>query len=85
MGVPAMQCSRERETAGGAVTDLKPCPFCGGTEITSREVIRHKDGLMHTLYWAVEHRCGNNPASSLQMRGATLDHAVARWNERVAQ
>jgi len=69
------------------VTDLKPCPFCAAGE-TRIEESKHWTGMRSVVISAtVMHWCprpDGQPQSMLQVKGKTMEDAVARWNERVA-
>jgi len=65
------------------IRELKPCPFCGAGE-SYFKVNNFWTGMRNAIL-SVEiiHHCEEKPTQNmLQIRGATEDHVIAKWNER---
>ncbi len=55
------------------MTDLKPCPFCGGKAVVEPE------GFIVCGYWVKCSKCGIEQNTPYEM----ADEAIAAWNRRV--
>jgi hypothetical protein len=76
--------------------DLKPCPFCGGSEIYVRENRTNNAPRMDGKAWPIftvqiDHHCerkpdadGNHPvlAAGIHIRGRDHKSAETAWNSR---
>jgi len=60
------------------MTELKPCPFCGSTEIHTYEPTMYEIGNDASV------NC-ENPICEAEVRGRTLQEAIAKWNRRVKE
>lgn len=65
-------------------SQLKPCPFCGGTETISEPDSRNWTGMRwDILSWKVTHWCSvPGLGDFLIIRGKTQEIAEGRWNTR---
>jgi Lar family restriction alleviation protein len=61
------------------MTELKPCPFCGG-KATLRSDFGYKEGCQTA--W-VRCTCGADGPISDSCAGETETEAIAAWNRRV--
>ena len=57
------------------MTELKPCPFCGSTEIYAYEPTIYEPNEESEI------KC-QNPLCGAIVRGITLKMAIAKWNRR---
>lgn len=57
------------------MSDLKPCPFCGGE---AHLVIRHNEDLSWVRYYIYCRRCDARSG-----KHKTAEHAHNSWNRRV--
>lgn len=55
---------------------LRPCPFCGSTEIHIYEPTAYEVGNDASV------NC-ENPICGAEVRASTLKMAIAKWNRRV--
>jgi Lar family restriction alleviation protein len=60
------------------MTDLRPCPFCGSTEIYAYEPTMYEMGNDASV------NC-ENPICGAEVRGCTLKEAIAKWNRRMKE
>ena len=63
--------------------ELKPCPFCGSTDVKIEEnSIEYEDGEIEED-WLIEcHGCGSAFIASNAGMPCTKDELIARWNRR---
>lgn len=59
------------------MTKLKPCPFCGGTDIDKYQPTIYEIGNDASV------KCAN-PICGAEVCGSNLKIAVAKWNRRIS-
>ena len=57
---------------------LKPCPYCGSSEIHTYQPTMYEIGNNASVYCM-------NPICGAEIRGGTLKEAIAKWNRRVKE
>lgn len=65
------------------MSELLPCPFCGGTNTQARESTHWTGRSTKLISVTIMHWCDDSPISNvLQRKGKTHEEAIANWNKR---
>ena len=70
--------------------ELKPCPFCGGTDIEIREVPGTWQGMKNgpPLRFEIRHHCDPLPGELrpfVEKVGRDRESAISAWNTRASE
>ena len=61
--------------------ELKPCPFCGGTNTTTYESTFWTGQRSNLIYASIRHWCDNKPHGGfIELKAGSHDEARALWN-----
>ncbi len=66
-----------------SITDIKPCPFCGSSEIKLDENTMWTGRRYQTLSYFLHHRCTDQFKSILiTVKAKTKEETIELWNKR---
>ena len=67
------------------MTDFRPCPFCGGTEITLEPKGYWGGMRTHVTHYELRHFCpqvGAKSSRAIIFEGLTEEETARKWNRR---
>ena len=63
------------------MSELQPCPFCGGTKIEEYESTYWTGQRSKLIYASIRHWCDNKPHGGfIELKAPSLDDAYELWN-----
>jgi len=76
-GLCIMIDGKEKYRGGGGMTDLKPCPFCGSSDVSMREITNYCNYAFKGIF------C--NGCQTFHVAWKSDENRIESWNRRVGE